>query len=262
MWCTHSGLRLWHLSVDSGEISRHVAGAEAVSPSQRRDFFEARLFCRLIPTRPKSPYLQRKGNFLVSLTLCSLELLCTVLWLRVVLDSRLTWRKHGNIKVKKAHNSLWDCRRAFCATWGLRPKVVCWLQLSINRPSTAFVTLVWPDCQAVGTKKRLNRTKDLYAYGQRQPCALFYQVLRRHSPAFPHLIQWFTAKPDRLLIDPRVWGADCTFNPVNGTSVRWCGFRSRIIYLIIIIITIINCNRVVTLWQWLFYMYTKYDIGY
>jgi hypothetical protein len=29
-----------------------------------------------------------------------------------------------------------------------------------------------------------------------------------------------------------------------------------------IIIIIINCNWVDTRWQWLFYMYTKYDIGY
>jgi len=30
----------------------------------------------------------------------------------------------------------------------------------------------------------------------------------------------------------------------------------------IIIIIFINCNLVVTRWQWLFYMYTKYEIGY
>ena len=32
--------------------------------------------------------------------------------------------------------------------------------------------------------------------------------------------------------------------------------------IIIIIIIIIKCNWVVTQWQWLFYMYTKYEIGY
>ena len=32
--------------------------------------------------------------------------------------------------------------------------------------------------------------------------------------------------------------------------------------VIIIIIIIINCNWVVTRWQWLFYMYTKYEIVY
>jgi len=32
--------------------------------------------------------------------------------------------------------------------------------------------------------------------------------------------------------------------------------------IIIIIVMFINCNWVVTRWQWLFYMYTKYEIGY
>ena len=34
------------------------------------------------------------------------------------------------------------------------------------------------------------------------------------------------------------------------------------IIIIIVIIIIINCNWVVTRWQWLFYMYTKHEIGY
>ena len=33
------------------------------------------------------------------------------------------------------------------------------------------------------------------------------------------------------------------------------------IIIIIIIIIIVYCNWVVTRWQWLFYMYTKYEIG-
>jgi len=41
--------------------------------------------------------------------------------------------------------------------------------------------------------------------------------------------------------------------------------RPPIFYLIIIIIMtiiiFINCNWVVTRWQWLFYMYTKHEIG-
>ena len=35
-----------------------------------------------------------------------------------------------------------------------------------------------------------------------------------------------------------------------------------IIIIIIIIIVIINRNWVVIRWQWLFYMHTKYEIGY
>ena len=40
-----------------------------------------------------------------------------------------------------------------------------------------------------------------------------------------------------------------------------CGMSGSTEFFRIIII-IINCNLVVTLWQWLFYMYTKYEIGY
>jgi len=40
------------------------------------------------------------------------------------------------------------------------------------------------------------------------------------------------------------------------TSSQQSGILSKII------IIFINCNWVVTRWQWLFYMYTKYEIGY
>jgi len=37
--------------------------------------------------------------------------------------------------------------------------------------------------------------------------------------------------------------------------------RWRFIIIIIIIIIFIYCNCVVTRWQWLFYMHTKFEIG-
>jgi len=45
-------------------------------------------------------------------------------------------------------------------------------------------------------------------------------------------------------------------------DVLYLLFRaSLIMIIIIIIIIIINCNWAVTRWQWLFYIYTKYEIG-
>jgi hypothetical protein len=56
-----------------------------------------------------------------------LSFLGLVKYLGVILDSWLTWREHVEVKVRKAHNLLWACRRACGARWGSRPKVVHWL---------------------------------------------------------------------------------------------------------------------------------------
>ena len=60
----------------------------------------------------------------------------------VVLECRLTWREHVDVKVRKPHNLLWACRRACDAMWDLRPKVVHWYYVSIIRPSITFASLV------------------------------------------------------------------------------------------------------------------------
>jgi hypothetical protein len=66
----------------------------------------------------------------------------SVKYLGVVLECRLTWREHVDVKVRKAHNLLWACRWACDAMWGLRPKVVHWLYVSVIRPSITFASLV------------------------------------------------------------------------------------------------------------------------
>ena len=48
----------------------------------------------------------------------------SVNYLGAVLDSRLTWREHVDVKVRKDHSLLWVCRRACGVTWGLSPKMV------------------------------------------------------------------------------------------------------------------------------------------
>ena len=35
-----------------------------------------------------------------------------------------------------------------------------------------------------------------------------------------------------------------------------------IVVVVVVVIIVVNCNWVVTRWQWLFYMYTKCEIGY
>jgi hypothetical protein len=71
-----------------------------------------------------------------------------------------------DVKVRKAHNLLWTCRRAYGVTWGLRPRVVYWIYVSIIRPSVTFATLVWwPVCQTASAKKKLSRVQRLACLG-------------------------------------------------------------------------------------------------
>jgi hypothetical protein len=83
----------------------------------------------------------------------------SVKYLGVILNSQLTWRQHVDVKVRKAHNLLWAFRRAYGVTWGLRPRVVHWLYVSIIRPSTTFASLVWwPGCQTASAKKKTKQS--------------------------------------------------------------------------------------------------------
>jgi len=47
------------------------------------------------------------------------------------------------------------------------------------------------------------------------------------------------------------------------TEIKLVGtMGEKIVFTDKLIMIFINCNWVVTQWQWLFYMYTKYEIGY
>jgi len=82
----------------------------------------------------------------------------SVQYLGVIVDLRLVWRAHMDVKVRKAHNLLWACRRAYAVMWGLRPRVVSCMYVSIIRLSVTFAFLLWwPGCQTTSAKKNLSR---------------------------------------------------------------------------------------------------------
>jgi hypothetical protein len=71
-----------------------------------------------------------------------------------------------DIKMRKADSFLWAFRRVFGALWGLRPKEVHYLYVSIIQPSISFASLVWrPGCQTASAKKRLSRVHRLACLG-------------------------------------------------------------------------------------------------
>jgi len=126
--------------------------------------------CRLIPTKLGLLHSRKEKKLsgfseprLFGSTLHRSE---SVKYLGVILDSRLTWREHVDVKVRKAPNLSWDCRRAYGATWSLGPRVVHWLYVSIIRPSVTFASLVWwPGCQTASAKKKLSRIQRLACLG-------------------------------------------------------------------------------------------------
>ena len=71
-----------------------------------------------------------------------------------------------DVKVRKAHNLLWACRRAYGVTWDLRPRMIYWMYVSIIRLSVTFASLLWwPGCQTASAKKKLSRFQRLAYLG-------------------------------------------------------------------------------------------------
>jgi len=107
-----------------------------------------------------------QGFFEPQLFGVNLRLSRSVKYLGVFLDSRLTWREHLEVKVRKAQNLLWACRRACGMGRGLRLKVAHWLYVAIVRPTISFASLVWwPGCQTASTKSKLSKLQRLACLG-------------------------------------------------------------------------------------------------
>jgi hypothetical protein len=87
------------------------------------------------PDKTDTFHLLGKGNSQVSLNHnyfgVKLSPSRPVKYLGVILDSRLTWRKHVDVKMRKAHNLLGACRMTYRVRWGLKLKVVHWLYVPI-----------------------------------------------------------------------------------------------------------------------------------
>ena len=111
----------------------------------------------------------------------------SIKYLGVILDSCLTWNEHVDVKVKKAHNLMWACRRACGVMWGLKPRVVHWLYVAIIRPTVTFASLVWwPGCQSASAKRKLSRIQRLACLGITGAMPLLPPMLWKHLFASPH----------------------------------------------------------------------------
>jgi ribonuclease HI len=66
-----------------------------------------------------------------------------VRYLGVILDSKLSWKKHMQAKVRNAKFQLHSIRNAMGKIWGAPPKMVRWAYTGIVRPALLYGALVW-----------------------------------------------------------------------------------------------------------------------
>ena len=66
-----------------------------------------------------------------------------VKYLGVVLDQKLTWNPHLEHVRNKATKAFWICRRLLGKNWGLKPKMIYWIYLTIIRPMLTYGAVVW-----------------------------------------------------------------------------------------------------------------------
>jgi len=64
-------------------------------------------------------------------------------YLGVILDRRLTWKKHVQTKLSQAKQLLYRMKNALGVTWGLDPKLIRWIYTGIVRPAITYGALVW-----------------------------------------------------------------------------------------------------------------------
>src|SRR5262249_42296776 len=97
-------------------------------------------------------------------TLFGIEVKLTyeVIYLGVILDSKLNSNRHVEERATKATKVLWQCRIAFGKTWGLRPNVLYWMYKAIVRPILCYGSMLWaPRTEVSSVSKSLTHVQRL-----------------------------------------------------------------------------------------------------
>ena len=64
-------------------------------------------------------------------------------YLGVILDDKLSWRKHINHVANKATGTFMQCQNMMGKTWGLSPKITRWTYTSLIRPILSYGSMIW-----------------------------------------------------------------------------------------------------------------------
>ncbi|XP_076285535.1 uncharacterized protein LOC143211596 [Lasioglossum baleicum] len=99
---------------------------------------------------------KRRFNFKApSIFGTELQISDEVRYLGVILDKRLTWKRHVARLSQKAINTYWACKSMFARTWGLKPHVVKRIYTAIMIPQMTYAFLVWWTSMEKTTHRRL-----------------------------------------------------------------------------------------------------------
>jgi RNase H. len=76
---------------------------------------------------------------------CRIQLLTQVKYLGLILDKGLTWKQHVQHIVTKSLRVFWACRATFGKSWGLKPMMTYWMNITKVRPIVSYAALMrWP----------------------------------------------------------------------------------------------------------------------
>ncbi|KAL7726428.1 hypothetical protein ACLKA6_004568 [Drosophila palustris] len=64
-------------------------------------------------------------------------------YLGVILDSKLSWKRNSEERMKKALQAFYVCKKTFGKRWGLQPRINYWFYTAVVRPILTYGALVW-----------------------------------------------------------------------------------------------------------------------
>ena len=76
-------------------------------------------------------------------------------YLGVFLDSKLSWKRNTQERLKRGLNAYYTCRNSIGKNWGLKPMVVNWIYTSVVRPILTYGCLVWWEAMRIGSRRNL-----------------------------------------------------------------------------------------------------------
>ena len=120
------------------------------------------------------PFTRKTSLKLIPLHLggSTLEFQKETKYLGVMLDSKLLWNSHLSMVITKATNCWMACRNLIGKKWGLNPKMILWLYLTVIRPIILYAAFIWwPKTLEVSAKAKLAKL-------QRLPCLAITGAMR------------------------------------------------------------------------------------